>query len=79
MTPHAANTAAHAMSVLLARYIAGQIADQPFQQLSALFDETEASHEDRAAFARYYLDAADDAVALPDVAEINHFIAIGSC
>jgi hypothetical protein len=79
MTPQAASTAAHAMSVLFARYIAGQIADQPFEQLAELFDETEASHEDRAAFARYYLDAADDTVALPTASEINHFLAIGRC
>lgn len=76
MTPHAANTAAHAMSVLLARYIAGQIADQPFQQLAALFDETAADHAERAAFARFYLDSADDAVALPTPSEIDDLLAI---
>jgi hypothetical protein len=64
------------MSVLLARYIAGQIADQPFQQLSALFDETSADHAERAAFARFYLDFADDVVALPTSAEIDDLLSI---
>ena len=76
MTPRAATPTAPALALLFARYIAGQIADQPFQQLSTLFDETPASHAERTAFARFYLDASEDAVALPSPAEITELLAL---
>ena len=76
-TPHSA-TRAHALSHLLAHYITGQVAEAQFADFSELFDEAEASADERAAFAHFYLDALthDGEVKLPKVEELQDVLAI---
>ncbi|MDX1438924.1 MAG: hypothetical protein R3284_03375 [Rubricoccaceae bacterium] len=78
MTPSASLHRSHALSLLLARYIAGEIADVQFNQFSELLDESEASSEERAAFARFYLDAVSSGseVKMPKVNEIKDMLTI---
>ena len=45
---------------LFAQYVAGQIADTHWTQLADSLDEATASPDERAAFAAFYLDAAND-------------------
>jgi hypothetical protein len=79
--PTATAPAAHrvpALTLLLARYVAGEIAEPQFLGLSDLFDEADASAEERSAFARFYLDAldAEGAVNLPPAEELADFLAL---
>jgi hypothetical protein len=65
------------LSLLLARYIVGEIAENELFGLSDLFDETDASPEERAAFAAFYLEqrATDGTVALPKPDELADLLA----
>ena len=79
--PTATVPAAHrvpALALLLARYIAGEIAEPQLLGLSDLFDEADASGTERTAFARFYLDALaeDGAVDLPKTEELADLFAL---
>ena len=67
-----------AVSLLLGRYIAGEIAEAQFADVTELLDETDASSEERAAFARFYLDAlsADGDVKMPKTDDFGDFLDI---
>jgi len=69
---------AEALSLLLGRYIAGEIAEAQFADVTELLDETDASSEERAAFARFYLDAlsADGDVKMPKTEDLGDFLDI---
>ena len=68
----------HALSLLLGRYIAGEIAEAQFTDVNDLLDDTNATSEERAAFARFYLDALsyDGEVKLPKPEELNDILTI---
>lgn len=79
--PTAMPPAAHrapTLALLLARYIAGEIAEAHLFGLSDLFDDADASAEERTAFARFYLDAlvADGEVSLPQSEELIALLAL---
>lgn len=78
MTPSTTKQRSHAFLLLLARYIAGEIAEAQFEQLTTLLDTTEASSEERTALARYYLDAISNGteINLPKAHEIKDFLTI---
>lgn len=69
---------AQALSLLLGRYIVGEIAEAQFADVTELLDETDASSEERAAFARFYLDAlsADGEVKMPKTEDLNDILNI---
>ena len=69
---------AQALSLLLGRYIAGEIAETQFADVTGLLDETDASSEERAAFARFYLDAlsADGEVKMPKTEDLSDILNI---
>ena len=69
---------AHALSLLLGRYIAGEIAEAQLSDVTELLDETDASSEERAAFARFYLDAltSDGEVKMPKAEELSEILNI---
>jgi hypothetical protein len=69
---------AHALALLLGRYIVGEVAETQLFGLSDLFDNAEASAEERTAFARFYLDAlaADGEVSLPKPEELTTLLAL---
>ena len=69
---------AQALSLLLGRYITGEIAEAQFADLTELLDETDASSEERAAFARFYLDAlsTDGEVKMPKNEDLRDFLDI---
>jgi len=69
---------AEALSLLLGRYIAGEIAEAQFADVTELLDETDASSEERAAFARFYLDAlsADGEVKMPKTEDLGEILNI---
>ena len=72
----AAQQRAHALSVLLARYIAGDDASDHFFDASDLFEDASASADERAAFARFYLDVLDEdgAVRMPKADELSDLL-----
>lgn len=69
---------AHALSLLLSRYIAGEVAEAQLFGLTDLFDDASASAEERTAFARFYLDAlaTDGDVTLPKADELTTLLAL---
>ena len=78
MTPVTSPQRAHALSLLLARYIAGQVADTQLNGVADLFEDSDADATERSAFARFYLDAlsAEGEVALPKLDELEDLLAI---
>lgn len=76
MTPLAARSAS-AMPLLFAHYVAGKVAQAKWDEFSVAFDEADASAEERAAFARFYLETtiAGDEVALPKPDELEDVLA----
>jgi len=69
------NRPAPAFALLLARYVAGQIADTRWSAISVALDAAEADSDERAAFAAFCLDAAED-VHLPTPGEIEELLAV---
>jgi hypothetical protein len=69
---------APALALLLARYIAGEVAETQLFGLTDLFDEADASAPERTAFARFYLDAlaAEGDVRLPKAEELTALLAV---
>ncbi|CAN5564955.1 hypothetical protein BH23BAC4_BH23BAC4_05560 [soil metagenome] len=73
-------TRQNALALIFARYVSGQIAEAHWTHLADLFDAAESTSDERAAFARFYLDAlsdpneADDLV-LPSVDELRELTA----
>ncbi len=67
-----------ALSHLLGRYIVGEIAEAQIMSVTDALDETDASSEERAAFARFYMDAltSEGEVKMPALDELNDFLAI---
>ncbi len=68
---------AHALSLLLTRYVAGHIADAQMSAVSDLLDGSDATVEERLAFTRFYLDAlseGDERLALPEADELADFL-----
>ena len=78
MTPSYSLQRAQALSLLLGRYLAGEIADAQFAEVTDLLDETDASAEERAAFARFYLDAlsTDGIVKMPKTDDLGEILTI---
>ncbi len=78
MTPSHSQHRVNAMSLLLARYITGEIAEAQFADVTDLLDETDASANERAAFARFYLDALtlDGDVKMPRTEEVSEILNI---
>ena len=72
----AAQQRAHALSVLLAGYIAGDDASDRFFDAADQLEEADASAAERAAFARFYLDAMSDDgdVKLPQADELSDLL-----
>ena len=68
----------HALSLLLARYIAGELAEAQLFGLSDLFDDAGVSADERTAFARFYLDALseDGEVKLPKADELTALLGL---
>ncbi len=64
--------------LLLARYVAGQIAEAQWATISAALDATSADADERRAFAAFCLDAAaaGDNVKLPMPEEIEDLLAL---
>lgn len=67
MQPLTAARPASALPLLFAHYVAGTMAQAQWDAFAATFDEADASAEERAAFARFCLDAtlSGDDVDLP--------------
>lgn len=57
MQPLTAPRSASALPLLFAHYVAGKMAQAQWDDFAATFDEADASAEERAAFARFCLDA----------------------
>ncbi len=68
---------ASAMPLLFAHYVAGKVAQAHWDEFSAAFDEADASDEERAAFARFYLETtiSGDEVSLPKPKELEDVLA----
>ncbi len=66
------------MTILLARYLAGQIADQQWSAISSTLDASDANGSERDAYAAFLLDATatSDEVVLPNVDEASDLIAV---
>ena len=78
MTPSHSLQRTQALSLLLGRYISGEIAEAQLADVTELLDETDASADERAAFARFYLDAlsADGEVKMPKTDELSDILNI---
>ncbi len=65
-----------ALPALLAHYVAGRLAQSQWDDFSDAFDEADASADERAAFARFYLDATlcGDEVKLPKPKELEDLL-----
>ncbi len=74
MSPIAARPA---LPVLLAHYVAGQMAQSQWDQFADAFDEADASAEERAAFACFYLETVSEGTPakLPKRAELEDLLA----
>ncbi len=73
MPAHTLTPPPHALTSLLAGYIAGAVDDSVMSRFDELFEDAPASAQERAAFARFYLDAlATDDIeeALPTAIEV---------
>jgi hypothetical protein len=68
---------ASALPLLFAHYVAGTMAQAQWDAFAATFDEAEGSVEERAAFARFCLDAtlSDEEVKLPKPDEWKDLLA----
>lgn len=67
-----------ALTLLLARYLAGHVEEDHLVRLTALLDETDAAADERAAFARFMLDVSadpDEPVVLPSQSELDDLLA----
>lgn len=65
-----------ALPLLFARYVAGQIAQSQWDAFADAFDEADASADERAAFASFYLDAsAVEEVKMPRPGEVEAMLA----
>lgn len=67
------------LSPLLAGYISGDVSEAAMALFDELFAETSASAGERAAFARFYLDALESgefAEALPHPAEVSGILSV---
>ncbi len=71
---------ATAMSLLFARYVAGQISDPAWGQIMSVFDSNDATMEERIALASFISDAWHDLgpneVEVPKVEEVHDFVTI---
>lgn len=78
MKPSHPDQRTQALSLLLGRYIVGEIAETQFMSITDLLDETDANSEERGAFARFCLDAltSEGEVKMPVLEELNDFLAI---
>ena len=68
-----AHTSPSALTALFAAYVTGAVGEAVMSGLDDLFVDTNASAQERQAFARFYLDALDageDADAFPTAAEV---------
>lgn len=77
--PTLSRTAPNDLSVLLTRFVAGEIAESALTTVCDLLEETPVSAEERLAFARFYLDAhscGESEHALPRAEEIADVIQI---
>ncbi len=65
------------MPLLFAHYVAGRVAQANWDEFSVAFDEADASAEERAAFARFYLEMtiSGDEVKLPKPQELEDVLA----
>ncbi len=74
MTPHVARPA---LPLLFAHYVAGKMAQSQWDQFADAFDEADATAEERAAFACFYLENAGDGadVKLPKPEELKDLLA----
>lgn len=71
--------APNAYAVLLARYVAGEIAESALDAVCSAIDDTEATSDERLAFARFYLDAlaaGESDLALPRADEVADVLQI---
>ena len=68
---------APALPLLFARYVAGQIAQAQWDAFADAFDEADASADERAAFAHFYLEASstDEEIKLPRAGEVEDLLA----
>lgn len=57
MTTTATHSASNAYATLLARYVAGDIADEAMDTFCSAMDDADLSGSERLAMARFYLDA----------------------
>lgn len=67
------------LALFLAGYVSGDVSDDAMARFDALFEDATASAEERAAFARFYLDAlasGEYADALPHPAEVDGILAV---
>ena len=72
-----ARHASPALPLLFARYVAGQIAQAQWDAFADAFDEADASADERAAFASFYLEAsaAGEEIKLPKANEVEDLLA----
>lgn len=65
------------LPLLFARYVAGRIAQTQWDDFASAFDEADASADERAAFAAFYLEttSAGDEVKLPKPDELEDLLA----
>ena len=78
-----ANLAVHskeatALSLLFARYVAGEISDTSWGTLMSLLDESDANPEERLALVNFFNDACTDlgasAVKMPHLVEVGDYV-----
>lgn len=69
---------ATALSLLFARYVAGEISDSSWSTLMALLDESDANPEERLALVNFFNDACTDlgpsAVNVPHLVEVGDYV-----
>lgn len=72
-----ARRASSALPLLFARYVAGHIAQAQWDDFASAFDEADASADERAAFAAFYLEStsAGEDVKLPKPDELEDLLA----
>lgn len=74
---HAASSSRRALTLLFARYIAGQIADAQWEAFSSTFDAAGLDPDSRAALAAFYNDAvAEEEVRMPTVQEVEDLLPV---
>lgn len=73
-------TSVAAMSLLFARYVAGQIPDPAWSQIMTILDGADASAEERVALANFISDACQDLgpaeVKVPKADEVHDFVTL---